>query len=140
MIVLAIYILIMWANIFCLQSNILWVLSMFCRTCTDSITFLQLWEAFLVTHCWRDNWRGYIFRWLLVLIFSATSMIILKTLLVQNLFNYCILLIADGVPKEGLRIQDVLVRIGTLLLIRDKVSSMMLLNNYQYLIFKNWIL
>lgn len=28
---------------------------------------------------------------------------------------------ADGVPKEGLRIQDVLVRIATLMLIRDKV-------------------
>ncbi|KAA8518154.1 hypothetical protein F0562_015628 [Nyssa sinensis] len=29
---------------------------------------------------------------------------------------------SDGVPKEGLRIQDVLVRIAVLLLIRDKVS------------------
>lgn len=28
----------------------------------------------------------------------------------------------DGVPKEGLRIQDVLIRIAVLLLIRDKVS------------------
>jgi chromodomain-helicase-DNA-binding protein 4 len=32
------------------------------------------------------------------------------------------ILIVDGVPKEGLRIQDVLVRIAVLLLIRDKVS------------------
>lgn len=31
---------------------------------------------------------------------------------------------SDGVPKEGLRIQDVLVRIGTLLLIRDKVRAL----------------
>lgn len=30
--------------------------------------------------------------------------------------------IADGVPKEGLRIQDVLLRIAVLLLIRDKVK------------------
>lgn len=30
---------------------------------------------------------------------------------------------ADGVPKEGLSIQDVLVRTAVLLLIRDKVSS-----------------
>lgn len=29
---------------------------------------------------------------------------------------------ADGVPKEGLRIPDVLVRIAELLLVRDKVS------------------
>ncbi|KAJ6434677.1 hypothetical protein OIU84_000003 [Salix udensis] len=29
---------------------------------------------------------------------------------------------SDGVPKEGLRIQDVLIRIAVLLLIRDKVS------------------
>ncbi|KAK7260935.1 hypothetical protein RIF29_27236 [Crotalaria pallida] len=29
---------------------------------------------------------------------------------------------SDGVPKEGLRIQDILVRIGVLLLIRDKVK------------------
>ena len=32
------------------------------------------------------------------------------------------ILIVDGVPKEGLRIQDVLIRIAVLLLIRDKVS------------------
>lgn len=32
------------------------------------------------------------------------------------------MLAADNVPKEGLRIDDVLVRIGTLSLIRDKVS------------------
>ncbi|KAI3467977.1 hypothetical protein Pfo_024640 [Paulownia fortunei] len=31
---------------------------------------------------------------------------------------------ADGVPKEGLRIEDVLVRIGTLSLIRDKVKAL----------------
>jgi hypothetical protein len=41
-------------------------------------------------------------------------------------FNFLIFLIynflVDGVPKEGLRIQDVLVRIAVLLLIRDKVS------------------
>lgn len=30
----------------------------------------------------------------------------------------------DGVPKEGLRVQDVLVRIAVLGLIRDKVSSL----------------
>lgn len=30
---------------------------------------------------------------------------------------------SDGVPKEGLRVQDVLVRIAVLLLIRDKVKS-----------------
>jgi chromodomain-helicase-DNA-binding protein 4 len=29
----------------------------------------------------------------------------------------------DGVPKEGLRIQDVLVRLAILHLIRDKVGS-----------------
>jgi len=29
----------------------------------------------------------------------------------------------DGVPKEGLRIKDILARIAVLLLIRDKVSS-----------------
>lgn len=33
-----------------------------------------------------------------------------------------IILVIDGVPKEGLRIQDVLVRIAVLLLVRDKVS------------------
>ncbi|KAK4415413.1 CHD3-type chromatin-remodeling factor PICKLE [Sesamum alatum] len=31
---------------------------------------------------------------------------------------------SDGVPKEGLRIEDVLVRIGTLSLIRDKVKAL----------------
>ncbi|XP_021769423.1 CHD3-type chromatin-remodeling factor PICKLE-like [Chenopodium quinoa] len=30
---------------------------------------------------------------------------------------------SDGVPKEGLRVQDVLVRISTLIMIRDKVKS-----------------
>jgi chromodomain-helicase-DNA-binding protein 4 len=30
--------------------------------------------------------------------------------------------VADGVPKEGLRIQDVLVRLAILHLIRDKVD------------------
>lgn len=34
----------------------------------------------------------------------------------------------DGVPKEGLRIHDVLVRIAVLLLIREKVSSSDLLS------------
>ena len=38
------------------------------------------------------------------------------------LCSLSMILIVDGVPKEGLRIQDVLVRIAVLLLIRDKVS------------------
>lgn len=33
-----------------------------------------------------------------------------------------LILAVDGVPKEGLRIQDVLVRIAVLMLVRDKVS------------------
>lgn len=31
--------------------------------------------------------------------------------------------VADGVPKEGLRIQDVLVRLAILHLVRDKVGN-----------------
>jgi hypothetical protein len=42
--------------------------------------------------------------------------LLLKTLLLL------MILVIDGVPKEGLRIQDVLVRIAVLLLVRDKVS------------------
>lgn len=34
--------------------------------------------------------------------------------------------VADGVPKEGLRIQDVLVRLAILHLIRDKVENSLL--------------
>lgn len=45
--------------------------------------------------------------------------------LLDVLLIYCYHLIVDGVPKEGLRVQDVLVRIAVLLLIRDKVSIKM---------------
>lgn len=46
---------------------------------------------------------------------------------VGYLFHNCYIsllatLIADGVPKEGLRIQDVLVRIGVLMLVSEKVN------------------
>lgn len=43
-------------------------------------------------------------------------------------WQYCAILnsqrfwVADGIPKEGLRIQDVLVRLAILHLIRDKVA------------------
>lgn len=46
--------------------------------------------------------------------------------LLDVLLIYCYHLIVDGVPKEGLRILDVLVRIAVLLLIRDKVSMKVL--------------
>lgn len=39
------------------------------------------------------------------------------------------MLAADNVPKEGLRIEDVLVRIGTLSLIRDKVCFVSWIRN-----------
>lgn len=46
-------------------------------------------------------------------------------LFVQRMF-----LAADGVPKEGLRIEDVLVRIAVLNLIQDKVSSVCLMKEF----------
>ena len=58
---------------------------------------------------------------LLFLIFFAFMSFSPPALLLKTLLLLMILVI-DGVPKEGLRIQDVLVRIAVLLLVRDKVS------------------
>lgn len=47
-----------------------------------------------------------------------------------ELFVQCMFLAADCVPKEGLRIEDVLVRIAVLNLIQDKVSSVCLMKEF----------
>lgn len=50
-------------------------------------------------------------------------------------FLLCWNVYVDGVPKEGLRIEDVLVRIAVLLLIREKVSSSNKFSVFSLLVF-----
>ena len=62
--------------------------------------------------------------------FFVTYVLNFPIFLWSSIIFFNIIFAADGVPKEGLRIQDVLVRLAQLMLIRDKVSSVCLVREF----------
>lgn len=79
----------------------------------------QLRGTFLGSHSWGYYWFSHLFRWSLVR--TCLLWLIISWMSLCGFIDFIVSLAVDGVPKEGLRIEDVLVRIAQLLLIRDKV-------------------
>ena len=90
------------------------------------LSYFQLWYSFLDTYCWRYNRLSNIFRWFdqccMAIFCFLYLQVLVSSLGVWHLIYNTQSLVVDGVPKDGLRIQDVLVRIAVLLLVSKKVS------------------
>lgn len=71
------------------------------------------------------------------LCYSCLSLpLVLSLSLIHFVFGVLCVITVDGVPKEGLRVDDVMVRLGRIQNMEEKVHCIICLSNHSYLIYE----